>query len=87
MSKFIEFTQGCGAVDTSLLTAPSCKPTGMSESSRHPSPFCSTTVPKKRYIYRCFEVDVRCFEVDVRAIVVPCFRREVATSAVTSNFG
>ena len=76
--------QGCGAVDTSLLN---CSievqwPTyGMSESSRHPSPFYSITVRK--------EVMYHCFEVDVRAIAVPCFRREeasLATSAMASNF-
>ena len=68
------------------LTAPSRfngQPTGMSESSRHPSPFCSIAVPKRGiYIYRCFEIDVR-------AIAVPCFRREeasLATSAMASNF-
>ena len=37
-------------METSFLTAPSrCNghPTGVSESSRHPSPFCSITVPKR----------------------------------------
>jgi len=68
----MEFTQGCGAVDTFL---PNCsiecsgQPTGMSESPRHPSPFCSITVPKRGTI-------------DVLRLMygrVPCFRREEAS--------
>ena len=68
------------------LTAPSrCngQPTGMSESSRRPSPFCSITVPKRGtsiVVLRLMYGRLQCHVSGARR---PC----LATSAMASNFG
>ena len=49
-------------------------PTGINESSRHPSPFCSMTVPR-----RGTSTGYRGLEADMRTIAVPCFGRKEAT--------
>ena len=68
------------------LTAPSKysgHPTGMSESSRHPSPFCSMTVPRRgtsTVVLRLIYGRLQCHVSGAR-------RPRLATSARASNLG